>query len=139
MTYPIIRGRDLCAGQLTGDIGDQLHLRCVIGNALGHHAEGSEHWFHQWRMEGVRNGQLAALHPRRRELFGNRQHRVTFTGDDNTLWAIHSGNRDVIGVRGKRRLGLSFECCAGRNSHERDHRAVLRQRPHQSPPRRHQF
>ena len=133
MAHPVISGGHFIAGEFAGHIRNQAHLRGVIGDAFGHRAEGSQHRLHQRGMESVGDGQLPGLDAGRRELCGNCQHPFPLARDDDTLRAIDRSNRHLVRIGCQNRLHPRLV------SRQRDHHAILRQRPHQSAPRRDQF
>ena len=71
MAHPVRWGGDFDPGHFPRHIGDERQGRRVIGNRLCHLPEVVQHGLHQWRVEGMGDGQSLCLDPLGGELFSN--------------------------------------------------------------------
>ena len=133
MAHPVVRRRDLGTGEFTGYVGNQPDGGRMIGNRGRDLTKWGQHRLHQRRMEGMGNGQLAALDAFGGELLGNRQHCRRGAGDDHTFRPIDRGDGDLGSIGRNCRPAPRF------GGYKGNHRPIWRQRPHQPSARRHQL
>jgi hypothetical protein len=88
-------GGPLWTEQLTGEVGDDRYLGLSIREALGDFSELLEHRLHQWRVEGVGDGEALGLSSPLLPLVADSFDRLLFAGDDDRGGAVDRRDREL--------------------------------------------
>ena len=133
MAYPVVRIGSLAERRhLAGDVGHQRKPRRRKPHPGGLDPQRLQHRLDQRRVEGVRHGQIPALHARRRQPAAHLPDRVRFARDDHAGRRVEARDRHPVGERRQRLPDPALVRQDGR------HGAVGGKRLHQGAARRHQ-